>query len=355
MYKTIDGSKGEGGGSIVRLSFAFASLTQRPIKVINIRSNRSNPGLRAQHLVGIKTINEIFNGDLSEADIGSEEVAYKPNEVKLQHNEYIVQIKTAGSIALVIQALRLALANTKVPIKLWFKGGATYGLGAPSIDYLINVTEPALKLWGYQSEIQVIKHGFYPKGGAEVKMTIKPKNSIEKDQIFRNLVKCKKINEINGISISSEHLQKAKVADRQKNAAIKFLSNSFPKVDINIETVYVPSLSPGSGISLWAKHEEKLIPPIGQSMIGKKGLPAEKVGKTAALGIVNSYNSFSVIDEYLADQILPYSALNSPFSFSTSKISSHTKTNMSLIEEFISVKFSYESEDMKKIIHTIPI
>jgi RNA 3'-terminal phosphate cyclase (ATP)/RNA 3'-terminal phosphate cyclase (GTP) len=355
VYKKIDGSKGEGGGSIVRLSFAFASLTQKPIKIINIRSNRSNPGLRAQHLVGIKTINEIFNGELSEADVGSVEVAYKPNEVKLQHNEYLIQIKTAGSIALVVQALRLALANTKDPIKLWFKGGATYGLGAPSIDYLINVTEPALKLWGYQSEIQIIKHGFYPKGGAEVKMTIKPKNSIENNQVIRNLVKCKKINEINGISISSEHLQKAKVADRQKNTALQLLSNSFPNIDINIEAVYVPSLSPGSGLTLWAKHEEKSMPPIGQSVIGKKGLPAEKVGKIAALGIIKSYNSFSVIDEYLADQILPYTALNAPFSFSTSKISSHTKTNMSLVEEFISVKFSYESDDMKKIIHTIPI
>jgi RNA 3'-terminal phosphate cyclase (ATP)/RNA 3'-terminal phosphate cyclase (GTP) len=355
MYTIIDGAAGEGGGSIVRLSMALSSLTKKPITIKNIRANRPNSGLRAQHLVGIETINKIYNGDLSTADIGSTTVSYKPNQVSLDNKEFIIEIQTAGSIALVIQAVRLALVNTKTSVKLIFKGGATYGLGAPSIDYLINVTEPALNLFGYESKIRIVKNGFYPKGGAEVIMEINPKKTIINGQMITNLVKCKRVKDIRGISIASESLQKAKVANRQRESAIQILKNSFPDTDINIDTLYTPSLSHGSGITLWTESEEKYIPPIGQSIIGKKSFPAEKVGKMAALGIVNSYKSFSVIDEYLADQLLPYAALNAPFSFSTPVISSHTKTNISLIEEFISVKFSYESEDMKKIIHVSPI
>ncbi|OLS24898.1 MAG: RNA 3'-terminal phosphate cyclase [Candidatus Heimdallarchaeota archaeon LC_3] len=355
MYKSIDGSKGEGGGSIVRLSFAFASLTNKPLLVKNIRANRSKPGLRTQHLVGIKTLHSIFGGELSNADVGSIEVSYKPGETNENKNEYVISINTAGSIALVIQVLRLSLAKTDFPIKLIFQGGATYGLGAPSIDYIKQVTEPTLQLWGYKSEIQIKKHGFYPKGGAAVEVIIYPKKNIPKDEMIRRLVKCKRIESINGLSISAKGLERAKVAERQKDSAIQTLKASFPNIEIDIACKYVSSLSPGSGLTLWTNQEGKMTPPIGQSVIGKKGLPAEKVGKTAALRLINSYNSFAVIDEYLSDQIVSYGALNAPFSFSTPEITSHTKTNMALIEEFISVRFKVESKDQKKIIHVDPI
>jgi len=45
-YIEIDGSFGEGGGSILRLSAGYSVLFNQPIIISNIRANRPTPGLR---------------------------------------------------------------------------------------------------------------------------------------------------------------------------------------------------------------------------------------------------------------------------------------------------------------------
>jgi len=47
----IDGSFGEGGGQILRTTIALSSLLLKPVRVINIRAKRRNPGLQREGLV----------------------------------------------------------------------------------------------------------------------------------------------------------------------------------------------------------------------------------------------------------------------------------------------------------------
>ena len=54
--KVIDGSQGEGGGSILRLATALALINHEQIKIVNIRKKRANPGLRSQHLFALKAL-----------------------------------------------------------------------------------------------------------------------------------------------------------------------------------------------------------------------------------------------------------------------------------------------------------
>ena len=50
----IDGSKGEGGGQILRSSLSLSICTQQPFRIENIRANRTPPGLKPQHLAAVK-------------------------------------------------------------------------------------------------------------------------------------------------------------------------------------------------------------------------------------------------------------------------------------------------------------
>ncbi|CAG2114503.1 unnamed protein product, partial [Medioppia subpectinata] len=54
----IDGSTLEGGGQVVRISMSLSALLSQQIHISNIRSGRSKPGLKAQHLVGLHLIRD---------------------------------------------------------------------------------------------------------------------------------------------------------------------------------------------------------------------------------------------------------------------------------------------------------
>ena len=58
----IDGSRGEGGGQILRSSLALSLVTGRPFVIENVRAGRSKPGLMRQHLTAVKAAQEISGG-----------------------------------------------------------------------------------------------------------------------------------------------------------------------------------------------------------------------------------------------------------------------------------------------------
>ena len=72
----IDGSYGEGGGQILRNAIAFSVLTDKSIKVTNIRKNRPNAGIKAQHYIAIKSIKDLFNAEVHGFEIGSSELIF---------------------------------------------------------------------------------------------------------------------------------------------------------------------------------------------------------------------------------------------------------------------------------------
>ena len=72
----------------------------------------------------------------------------------------------------------------------------------------------------------------------------------------------------------------------------------------------------------------------GGSALGKKGLPAEKVGKHAAEEIILELESGASIDVYLADQLIPYMALSGNSSYTVREISLHTERIFGLLNSF---------------------
>ena len=70
----IDGSMLEGGGQILRVSVALSAVSRVPVRVVNIRAKRSNPGIRPQHLTAIKAVAELVEARVEGLRVGSREV-----------------------------------------------------------------------------------------------------------------------------------------------------------------------------------------------------------------------------------------------------------------------------------------
>ena len=95
---TLDGSYGEGGGQIIRTALALSTLTQQPFTVADIRSGRKKAGLKAQHLTGIKALEQLCDAVAEDAQLGSTKLTFYPRPLKKTTLD--IDIGTAGSITL---------------------------------------------------------------------------------------------------------------------------------------------------------------------------------------------------------------------------------------------------------------
>lgn len=340
----IDGSYGSGGGQILRTAIGLSALTGKPCRVENIRAKRGNPGLKEQHLQAILAVNQLSAGKLEGAKIGAKEITFYPGpDGELKDSNSIrklnINISTAGSIGLVLQAL-LIPATVLFSLEINITGGATWGKWAPPLSHLENVFFPLLTKLGYPVRIVSFKDGFYPKGGAEARIFVNKAKFVP-----LRLVERGEIRAIRGISAASLSLREQKVAERQKEVTEQKLFSYF-KVKTDLQVGYARTICPGSGIQLWLITANTI---LGANALGEKGKKAEIVGEEVAENLIREYESGGTIDSHTADQILPYLALAMAGGCSTTeikvaKITDHCKTNIWVIEKFLPVKFEIEEK-----------
>lgn len=332
QFIEIDGGYLEGGGQILRTACVLSAATKKPCRIFNIRKNRPKPGLSTQHLLGIQALAQLCNGRLEGDELGSEEIRFYPNEIN--KNRILVKIPTAASITLILQTLIPISLLAPFPIKITFNGGATDTFFSPTIDYFRFVFLKVLEKMGIKIEINIIRRGYYPEGGAKVEITIYP-SKLRK----LNLVNRGSFKKIIIIAGASENLKEKMVAERQINGVKEILG----KLNLPIEerAEYYQTQSPGSQICLIGEFDNTV---IGVDNLGKLGKRAEDVGKEAALELLREQKSGASLDKYLADQILPYLALSdNESSVTVSEITNHCKTNIWVIEKFLDGKFKIKN------------
>lgn len=322
---TIDGSYGEGGGQILRTSVAFSALTKKPIKIINIRKKRENPGLKAQHLNAVKSIASLCDAEVRNLTLNSMEIEFIPKEIS--DKKFFVDIGTAGSISLVLQALFISSIFNNIEVKII---GGTDVEHAPSIDYVKNVLLPILNFFGIKVELEILQRGYYPKGNGIVNVKIYKTENLKSI----NLTEKGKILEIYGISHSSLQLKSRNVAERQKFSAEKILRKFLNKfnhnIPINIKVEYCKTLSAGSGITLIARTENSF---FGSCTLGKIGKTSESVGEECAKNLISELERGGAVDSYMSDQIIPYIAL-AKGKVKINELTMHAKTNLHIVNLF---------------------
>ncbi|MHA2197882.1 MAG: RNA 3'-terminal phosphate cyclase [Promethearchaeota archaeon] len=330
----IDGSLGEGGGAILRIAAGFSYLYNRPINIKNIRANRPKPGLRTQHLLGLKLITELTKSRLSDCKVGTEELTFIPNS-KQEFDNYIhVNISTAASLGLLLQPIQIASLGfkTKEKIEISLSGGGTFGKWAPSLSYLQEVTYKIFKDSGLNIKLEIKKQGFYPKGGARITCTIlPPKNNLKSI----NLTELGAIKLIQGEIIISNELKQSK---DDIGARIKKSIQRQIKRDINVETdikiIWVDSTSPGVGLSLWSHSDTGAIISTG-TILGERRIRSEVLGKIAATELLNYIKNDIPVDNYLSDQLIPIMAyIKGPSRIKVLQVTNHTQTNLKLVKLF---------------------
>jgi RNA 3'-terminal phosphate cyclase (ATP) len=329
MMIEIDGSYGEGGGALLRVATALAAYTGKSIHIDNIRANRPKPGLMPQHLHAVKAVSQLAQARVGGLEIGSEEIDFHPQKLEGQNLE--VDVKTAGSISLVLQAVMIPAMRVDTPFTVTVKGG-TDVRWSPMMDYLKNVTLPILGLMGYQGHLQIERRGYYPRGGGLVHLEINPTPQLEGLKLTQLQVK-----RIRGVSHATR--LPSHVARRQADRARQVLAEQGYDADIELE-VNQDALGPGSGIVLWSEGQGR----VGGSAMGERGKRAEKVGEEAARELLFHLERDAPLDSHLSDQIIPYLALTGDSQVKVAQITSHTLTNIHVAEKITGARFQVQEE-----------
>jgi RNA 3'-terminal phosphate cyclase (ATP) len=79
---TVDGSRGEGGGQILRTSLALSLVSGTPFRIERIRAGRAKPGLMRQHLTALEAAAVVGDADVEGAGIGAQEIVFRPKRVR---------------------------------------------------------------------------------------------------------------------------------------------------------------------------------------------------------------------------------------------------------------------------------
>jgi RNA 3'-terminal phosphate cyclase (ATP) len=333
----IDGSYGEGGGQILRSALALSAILGKPFTIHHVRSKRKNPGLQAQHLEAVKAIAQITEAQTEGVQFGSQKITFNPQ--KILPGEYHFEVRTAGSVTLLLQAVLLPLCFSKGISTVTLIGG-THVPWSPTFHYLSEVLLATLQRMGVSAEATIEKWGFYPKGGGRIQLTINPLHVLRPISLV-DRGSLKRFRGISAISNLPRH-----VADRQKEQALKRIQREL-KTDGEITVLYdVPSNGPGSFLFMLVEYENVI---AGFSSIGVRGKPAEKVADEAVDSLKDYIESDGCIDPHLADQVVPFMALaKGNSSFTTNRITEHLLTNLWVIRHFLDVAISREGEKGEK-------
>ena len=325
----IDGSKGEGGGQVLRSALSLSIATGRAFEIDSIRAGRKRPGLMRQHLTCVEAAQAICHGRVKGAEIGSTRVTFTPGD--LTGGDYAFAIGTAGSTGLVFQTVFPALMLAKTPSTLRISGG-THNKASPPFEFIRDSYLPTLSAMGVSADYGLERAGFYPAGGGCVTASIAPLNNAKRiDLVERadSVVSC----------IEAQVSNLPGTIAKREVAALKTALNVPHEA---LHTRSVASDGPGNVVMVWTESGRQRIVHTG---FGEHGVTAENVAKRLADQVERFREPRVSVDEHLADQLLLPLALAGGGRFAMPTPSGHFLTNVETIGQFLDVPIRHEQID----------
>jgi RNA 3'-terminal phosphate cyclase (ATP) len=318
----VDGAQGEGGGQVLRTTLALSAIRGMPVEVHSIRARRKNPGLQAQHLTAVSALAQICGAEVDGAALGSRELRFAPGAI--QGGEYHFDVGTAGSTALVLQAILLPLVLAPRPSRVVLTGG-THVPWSPSVHYVREVWFPVLGEMGVSADLELLRWGFYPKGGGRVRVaiggnaTLRPVALVSRQGAAR----------LRGLSVVAK-LPRG-IAERQRDQALRRLEAEGRQADIAL----VEAEAAGAGSFLILVADAGSVP-AGFSAVGERGKSAEQVADEVVGPLFGFLKGDSACDPYLSDQlILPMALADGTSRLTTSRVTPHLLTTVRLVRQVL--------------------
>lgn len=328
----LDGSQGEGGGQILRTALTLSMITGIPFRIERIRAKRGKPGLLRQHLTAVNAAAQICGAQVQGAELGSLMLDFVPG--KIRGGDYRYAVGTAGSCTLVLQTVLPALWFAHAPSTVAVSGG-THNSAAPPAEFLQRVWLPLMRHMGVDTELALLRHGFYPAGGGELRASVRPTVALQP----LNLLVRGDLQAAQATAIFAG--VPADVGKRELATLAEKIGAELGELQCDMRGLSSRE-GPGNALLLELRYAEltELF-----TAFGEKGIPAETVALRLAKDALHFHRSGAAVGEHLADQLLLPMALAGAGSFRMVTLSSHFQTNIEVIQKFLPVTFAVEAAE----------
>ena len=327
----IDGSHGEGGGQLVRLAVALSAVTGRPVALRNVRAARRNPGLAPQHLTAVRAVAALCDAAVDGLELRSRTLRFAPGA--LRGGDHRFDVGTAGSITLALQALLPVMVAARQRVSVSVVGG-TDVRQAPCADYFARVLLPLLARMGIAPRLDVVRRGYYPRGGGELRLALDP--CAPRPLHLRTRGTLVTIGGHAHVAHLPEH-----IATRMRDAACARLTAVTAVAPSIAAAVLDPSAAqgPGGAIVLWAETTTTV---LGAGRVAERGVRAETLGAAAGAELAAELAAAATVDLHAAEQLLVFLALAGGGTYLARALTGHMETAMWLIGQLLPVTFTVE-------------
>ena len=322
----IDGSFGEGGGQLVRTAVALSAITGKSVRLQNVRANRDRPGLAPQHLAAVRAVGSLCAAECTGLDLRSQAFTFAPGA--LRGGAFRIDVGTAGSVTLVLQALLPVLTCAPVPSRVTVVGG-TDVRAAPPFDYLWHVLLALLGRMGIGVECRADPARLLParrrrgRGDRCARAAAPARRSMPRRDPRTSM---------------ASRTWRTSLRTSPSGCARRRLRGSTP-YPAHIDTATLggaEAIGPGGAIVVWARTGETV---LGAGRVAQRGVRAETLGDESGAELAADLAAGAALDVHAADQILVYLALAGGGGFTARTVSSHARTAIWLIEQFLPVRF----------------
>jgi len=316
----IDGSFGEGGGQIIRSAVTLSAITGKPIQVENIRKNRKVPGLRPQHMLGIKILSKICQAKVDGLYVNSTSLSFSPSQgISTQLTE---DIGTAGSIPLILQVLIPAVSLMKKSLKISITGGTDVPW-SPTSNYTKFVLGEAYSRIGIDFSIEIKRRGYYPKGRGVIEAEITPVKNLIPLSLTKRTTRTAKF------LCSYSKLSKDQIQSEIKKVQVILEKNGF---QCDYSVTEEDAMDKGCSFLVFS-HDDNSI--IGSDAIYEKSLNG--IGEFVANKFIETNHG---VDLFLSDMlVVPLSLIKDTSVFRVKQITKHLETNLFVASKMTGCKY----------------
>lgn len=322
----LDGSHGEGGGSIVRTALAMSALTGQPVRIFNVRGGLPKPGVGPVDIALAQALGSA-TGALIEGSLGDSDLSFRPRTAlspvrdRIDLNR-IAKGASPGSATLVLQSLLAPLSRAGGVSRVSVRGGTHIPL-SPTYDYFRLVTIPCMESVGIGC-VTTIDTASYGRGAGEIAAEIEPSGVEPASLSDRG-----RLLSLRATVVTSE------LPEAVGMRGVRRLENWFRRdgLECAVEFLKVRAPSPGAAVTIGAEFERGF---GGGQALGERGRSMEQVVDEAYSQFIDWLNSDTGVDPFVADQlVVPCALAQGTSAFTTSRITPTLVSTIWVVKQFM--------------------